>query len=146
MDRQEQGEDFSLLVDDLRRREKAGQPDAVPAPVSVQSRTRRTLLLALGGWGLAALLAQLTLGQRSPAAAEIRSDLIQLLERSRAAVESGRTRDGRLPELLPDPTCARLVTYTVNGGGDAYELRAGFAGMTMTWNSLLPGRFEEYLW
>ncbi len=146
MDRQRQGGDFSLLVDDLRRREPVGHPNGGGGPVSRRGRTRRAAGLALVGWCVCALLAHFTLGARAPAAADVRADLIQLLEKSRAAVESGRSRGGELPAVLPDPTCARLVAYAVNGAGDAYELRAGLAGRTLVWSSLVPDRFEEFTW
>ncbi|MCB1888152.1 MAG: hypothetical protein KDH20_11150 [Rhodocyclaceae bacterium] len=144
MERQRRGEDFSLLVDDLRRREPAG----ALAAASHRGRhpARRYWVVALLGWCVLAVLAHVTLRSEPLVAADVRSDLIQLLEKSRAAVESGRSRDGRLPVVLPDPACARLVAYTVNGAGDAYVLRAGLAGRTLVWNSLVPDRFEEFHW
>lgn len=135
-------EDFSLLVDDLRRR-------GVRAPERPQqdrlgSRLRVGLVVA--ALCVLALLIHFAPTDGVPGLARVRSDLMVLLEKSRMSVENGRSQDGRLPPVLPDPACARLVTYTVNGAGDAYELRAGYSGMTMTWNSLVPERFEEYLW
>lgn len=137
------GDEFSLLVDDVRRREAQRRAQVPPEAVARDERHLRLSWLLLA-WSVLAVLVFMAVPAAGPGAAQVRADLLHLLERSRASVESSLLREGHLPGVLPDPALARLVDYAAGPAAGAYELRATLVGQTIVWRSQEPARFEEF--
>jgi len=133
---------FSMLVEDLRDRgtESAKLEDTVP---EIADEIQLRVVWTIAAWFAALVLIWLALPAGPPPAARVRADLLHVLERSRAAIEQGRGRDGELPVQLPEPSLASVVAYRAHEGSDEYDLRVSLAGQTIVWRSRRPGIFEE---
>ncbi|MCB1896973.1 MAG: hypothetical protein KDF95_17175 [Rhodocyclaceae bacterium] len=136
------GDEFSMLVDDIRRREARQQHSRVVGPDEAGERHLR-LIWALAAWCAAAIALWLAIPASGPGPAQIRKDLLHLLEQSRSAVERARLRSGHLPPRIPSPVLAGLVSYRSLDDGADYELEACLGRQTIIWRSLQPDRFEE---
>ncbi|MCB1905985.1 MAG: hypothetical protein KDH15_01330 [Rhodocyclaceae bacterium] len=136
------GDEFSMLVEDLhewearQQRAREAQPDeAADGPLR--------LVWTIAAWCAAATSLWLAVPQAGPGPAQIRKDLLHLLEQSRSAVERSRLRTGELPTRIPSPALASLVSYHPLGGGGGYELEARLGAQIIIWRSRQPDRFEE---
>ena len=137
------GDEFSMLVDDIRRREARQQRTREVRSDEAGERHLR-LIWALAAWCAAVIALWLAIPPGGPGPAQIRKDLLHLLEQSRSAVERARLRSGQLPPRIPSAVLAGLVSYRSIDGGAEYELEARLGMQTIIWRSLQPDRFEEH--
>ncbi|MCB1914133.1 MAG: hypothetical protein KDG52_00215 [Rhodocyclaceae bacterium] len=137
------GDEFSMLVEDVRERE-ARQQGMDEGRTDAAADGHLRLVWAIAAWCAAAALVWLAMPPQGPGPAQIRTDLLHLLEQSRSAVEQSRLRTGALPPRIPSPVLAGLVRYHRPADGTSYDLEARLGNQRIVWRSRQPDRFEEH--